>query len=111
MIRRPPRSTLFPYTTLFRSKGGLPPLLEWADLRRGQAHLPYCKYSWLNCATEGAHQNQIKSRQAGMPVLLHRRIQHIMARDDSSYAPILLNQNRLMGLQLLCDIIDAGINI
>src|SRR5688572_31629799 len=24
MIRRPPRSTLFPYTTLFRSKGGAP---------------------------------------------------------------------------------------
>src|SRR5258708_16952291 len=24
MIRRPPRSTLFPYTTLFRSKLGLP---------------------------------------------------------------------------------------
>src|SRR3712207_8482211 len=27
MIRRPPRSTLFPYTTLFRSKD----LLNWAD--------------------------------------------------------------------------------
>src|SRR2546430_3187334 len=26
MIRRPPRSTLFPYTTLFRSQGGLDPL-------------------------------------------------------------------------------------
>src|SRR2546423_7496085 len=25
MIRRPPRSTLFPYTTLFRSAGGCPP--------------------------------------------------------------------------------------
>src|SRR5205085_711323 len=25
MIRRPPRSTLFPYTTLFRSKGHVPP--------------------------------------------------------------------------------------
>src|SRR3712207_8761592 len=25
MIRRPPRSTLFPYTTLFRSVGDLPP--------------------------------------------------------------------------------------
>src|SRR3712207_7166799 len=25
MIRRPPRSTLFPYTTLFRSKGGWRP--------------------------------------------------------------------------------------
>src|SRR2546425_7842782 len=24
MIRRPPRSTLFPYTTLFRSRGGEP---------------------------------------------------------------------------------------
>src|SRR3712207_8544283 len=24
MIRRPPRSTLFPYTTLFRSEGALP---------------------------------------------------------------------------------------
>src|SRR2546422_8123759 len=24
MIRRPPRSTLFPYTTLFRSQGSLP---------------------------------------------------------------------------------------
>src|SRR5882757_10420073 len=26
MIRRPPRSTLFPYTTLFRSAGSSPPL-------------------------------------------------------------------------------------
>src|SRR5256885_4040310 len=30
MIRRPPRSTLFPYTTLFRSRPG--------DLERGLAH-------------------------------------------------------------------------
>src|SRR3712207_7318774 len=29
MIRRPPRSTLFPYTTLFRSRG-----------RHGHAHVP-----------------------------------------------------------------------
>src|SRR2546430_11802910 len=29
MIRRPPRSTLFPYTTLFRSGGpGAPPLVQ-----------------------------------------------------------------------------------
>src|SRR5690348_17867652 len=27
MIRRPPRSTLFPYTTLFRSAGGAPRLV------------------------------------------------------------------------------------
>src|SRR3712207_7369370 len=39
MIRRPPRSTLFPYTTLFRSRVGIPglavdvPFWRWA-LRR-----------------------------------------------------------------------------
>src|SRR5258707_8846591 len=27
MIRRPPRSTLFPYTTLFRSDGNTPPFI------------------------------------------------------------------------------------
>src|SRR5690349_23687356 len=31
MIRRPPRSTLFPYTTLFRSRGALGPLDAGAD--------------------------------------------------------------------------------
>src|SRR3712207_8177042 len=52
MIRRPPRSTLFPYTTLFRSSraGGdgrerLGPVLEPEELRpelpgRRQLHLP-----------------------------------------------------------------------
>src|SRR2546427_4915998 len=29
MIRRPPRSTLFPYTTLFRSLGETHALIEW----------------------------------------------------------------------------------
>src|SRR3712207_7161555 len=30
MIRRPPRSTLFPYTTLFRSRVGLDRYEQWA---------------------------------------------------------------------------------
>src|SRR5436189_4423891 len=33
MIRRPPRSTLFPYTTLFRSCGHCFPRLAYADHR------------------------------------------------------------------------------
>src|SRR5215475_15297637 len=37
MIRRPPRSTLFPYTTLFRSRGG-PDRLE-AEVRIGGGEL------------------------------------------------------------------------
>src|SRR2546426_5475955 len=35
MIRRPPRSTLFPYTTLFRSRFSLP-----AGLRHPRPHQP-----------------------------------------------------------------------
>src|SRR3712207_7642667 len=35
MIRRPPRSTLFPYTTLFRSDGGT----RAADVRRQHVRL------------------------------------------------------------------------
>src|SRR2546428_8552321 len=35
MIRRPPRSTLFPYTTLFRSLAAVPGITvgHWTDLR------------------------------------------------------------------------------
>src|SRR2546423_9818587 len=36
MIRRPPRSTLFPYTTLFRSVFGFFPGLVRRDFRGGQ---------------------------------------------------------------------------
>src|SRR3712207_7136294 len=31
MIRRPPRSTLFPYTTLFRSRAGVRPVMITGD--------------------------------------------------------------------------------
>src|SRR2546430_10069022 len=34
MIRRPPRSTLFPYTTLFRSHGAHPMLGNWRSWSR-----------------------------------------------------------------------------
>src|SRR6185369_17701784 len=38
MIRRPPRSTLFPYTTLFRSGGQPGPIRSVPAPRRGGAH-------------------------------------------------------------------------
>src|ERR1035438_579050 len=48
MIRRPPRSTLFPYTTLFRSQSGdrlwlaalsrLIPRRQWAEVFRSEEH-------------------------------------------------------------------------
>src|SRR3712207_8957222 len=48
MIRRPPRSTLFPYTTLFRSKLDEKPRGE--GLRRSVGELVTCKFClsvWL----------------------------------------------------------------
>src|SRR3712207_7099464 len=53
MIRRPPRSTLFPYTTLFRSK-----LASWAQVveyfRRLDAASPRVKFEELGKTTLGA---------------------------------------------------------
>src|SRR5688572_32428567 len=56
MIRRPPRSTLFPYTTLFRSgdrRNPIPLRLGWApqgcvDLRRPQQAIRDRKSTRLN---------------------------------------------------------------
>src|SRR2546429_6358578 len=51
MIRRPPRSTLFPYTTLFRSDDSH---AEW-----GNSKLQFCSYLRLAC---GDHRDR---RQPG----------------------------------------------
>src|SRR2546430_5966421 len=53
MIRRPPRSTLFPYTTLFRSGRGLDATPVWRDMvdtymRQQMAAVPDRKSTRLN---------------------------------------------------------------
>src|SRR5579871_372130 len=37
MIRRPPRSTLFPYTTLFRARPGMPNFIAQPETQRRHA--------------------------------------------------------------------------
>src|SRR2546429_3122587 len=67
MIRRPPRSTLFPYTTLFRS--------IWGRLRRTRSALPppgEIKKRWTFCCIESSgaywsprseeHTSELQSR-------------------------------------------------
>src|SRR3989454_5303332 len=52
MIRRPPRSTLFPYTTLFRSR--LPEkFFYW---------FPLSVRAWLALCSDGAYRNFVRSR-------------------------------------------------
>src|SRR5260370_31112035 len=50
MIRRPPRSTLFPYPTLFRS-------LETPAVRRSWCHRPACS---LNRSASGATATAVR---------------------------------------------------
>src|SRR5689334_23536048 len=60
MIRRPPRSTLFPYTTLFRSKKPPPNNLDMAPPARAEAIPPAI-------APNINHLTDRKSGSAGMP--------------------------------------------
>src|SRR2546427_4331011 len=41
MIRRPPRSTLFPYTTLFRSRRRFPAPSSWCSRAAGTFRQPF----------------------------------------------------------------------
>src|SRR5256885_8597366 len=52
MIRRPPRSTLFPYTTLFRSQPGEPELTEAG----AYPALPDNEYGWEKLYAERVAQ-------------------------------------------------------
>src|SRR5256884_4587344 len=52
MIRRPPRSTLFPYTTLFRSKKVTPKILEGLRPRKILRVTPGPQRGWFSQAAE-----------------------------------------------------------
>src|SRR2546427_10796441 len=61
MIRRPPRSTLFPYTTLFRSPAGA----AWAAQRaRGAAHLAGARHRHLRAQQPLASRGGGRERRA-----------------------------------------------
>src|SRR2546422_3559525 len=55
MIRRPPRSTLFPYTTLFRSSGGL----------TGEQLYSLSKSAQVHAAMGGTMRIKVKGAQPG----------------------------------------------
>src|SRR3712207_8815938 len=76
MIRRPPRSTLFPYTTLFRSEGGnlghriqtkagyfpVPPLDSAQDMR-GEMLAAMASMGVKVIARSEEHTSELQSRQ------------------------------------------------
>src|SRR3712207_8635357 len=75
MIRRPPRSTLFPYTTLFRSAAQFriygynaagevvrELTADWANIR-WSAHVANRKAAWYQWSRSEEHTSELQSRQ------------------------------------------------
>src|SRR2546430_11950678 len=61
MIRRPPRSTLFPYTTLFRSADGLGKARRISDLDVKFGQVARSFLSYLPCRSE-EHTSELQSQ-------------------------------------------------
>src|SRR2546429_6669898 len=85
MIRRPPRSTLFPYTTLFRSAGWI-------------ARLPLA----LDVSTTDVYpEGQAEPRAEEMPSAIYERDRKSTRLNSShgyiSYAVFCLNNIRIVG--------------
>src|SRR3712207_8404725 len=86
MIRRPPRSTLFPYTTLFRSPRWLPPG-EQARHRLIRRGIPYGPPLSADAADDGGRGLLFLAYQAD----LARQFEHVdrkSTRLNSSHANI-----------------------
>ena len=65
MIRRPPRSTLFPYTTLFRSREeGIEDIDEvfWRDPMAGVFNLDQQVLAIFNVARSEEHTSELQSQ-------------------------------------------------
>src|SRR5256885_12352388 len=73
MIRRPPRSTLFPYTTLFRSRLGVPVELD-------EDRLSLCIDE-----AEGVHAKTLhRGEAAGDGAIRHQPHQHVRSEEHTS---------------------------
>src|SRR5690349_24136742 len=63
MIRRPPRSTLFPYTTLFRSQRWSPAAEESASTKRKSISVPLSQVKlWVSKRSE-EHTSELQLRR------------------------------------------------
>src|SRR2546426_2778474 len=103
MIRRPPRSTLFPYTTLFRSRsaGGLTALLLFLSmlLALHLSGVPTISSGWVQEGLAGGHVGGALSGLLG--VLRAGGRPH---RDDWRVAPV-RSEEHTAELQSPCNLV------
>src|SRR5258705_9895744 len=83
MIRRPPRSTLFPYTTLFRSGGKLHRMISAAKFGRDRVRAALTFYAKSSYGVEGRrgrseeHTSELQSlRHLVCRLLLEKKKKH-----------------------------------
>src|SRR2546430_12736247 len=62
MIRRPPRSTLFPYTTLFRSEKALSPRVSSSNARLSYPARRWLRSRFLNSRRSEEHTSELQSQ-------------------------------------------------
>src|SRR5258707_11977535 len=96
MIRRPPRSTLFPYTTLFRSVTKCAAIMasasyyrtEAARCRELAAHSPDADMAkrWRSLARSEEHTSELQSRQYLVcRLLLEKKKNNCLNRNSVQY--------------------------
>src|SRR2546422_2196324 len=99
MIRRPPRSTLFPYTTLFRSRDQRPVVCHGSDTgaatharRRDCHYLFVCQFD----RRSEEHTSELQSR-------LHLVCRLLLEKKKSTYtSPRIRNVNQPPGVANRC---------
>src|SRR6478736_8304553 len=92
MIRRPPRSTLFPYTTLFRSAASPPPC-SWSTRRASPA-------SCLASGRSEEHTSELQSQSKVVCRLLLEKKKKNGARHRNSNYKIIRRKGGYKGRKL-----------
>src|SRR2546430_12376949 len=99
MIRRPPRSTLFPYTTLFRSAGRRAPSLPAAE--ENQAVVPISGQNRA-CMVTVDPLEHAAALGAALVRLDRKSTRLNSSHSQISYAVFCLKKNTIQHSRLLC---------
>src|SRR2546430_2739701 len=117
MIRRPPRSTLFPYTTLFRSASGRSSsggggvhaaqpniLARGLSAKRLDAPSPRCEIPHKNGQIELKSRTRLRRRKKGVCSLARNRERKVLAESRWKIRPLNLRHRSLTstGRRKLC---------
>src|SRR5258708_39926436 len=82
MMRRPPRSTLFPYTTLFRSHRGAPDELRTADKEKDSRQCQLNELEEQHAMPSSGCPRREMALVPGAQSAARQRLSHSVQRDD-----------------------------